>query len=147
LVGNKVDIINEKHRRLSNTGISEKAQELADDHFKCMYIESSAKNNINVTEIFTKIFDKIFTEQEELQELQNMNRRSSTISFVRRFSSISTVNNIDRARIFSAPNVSQLNSDYVKRETENFKPESGKNPSGILNTLFKNRAEKKCVIS
>lgn len=125
--------------------MSEQAQELADEFFKCPYIESSSKNNINVSEIFTKIFDKIFTEQEELQEQNaNTNRRNSSISFVRRFSSMSTVNNIDRSRIFSAPNVahivdadgkSELNSDGI-----------GKTSLGILNSLRK-RQTKNCVIS
>lgn len=146
LVGHKVDIINERNTDLiPKTDISEQAQELADEFFKCPYIESSAKTNINVSEIFTKIFDKIFTEQEELQEQNaNTNRRNSSISFVRRFSSMSTVNNIDRSRIFSAPNVthivdaegkSEMNSDGI-----------GKNSLGILNSLRK-RQTKNCVIS
>lgn len=136
LVGNKLDKISNH----SNCETSEKAHEMADYLFKCTYIEASAKYKVNISEVFQKIIEQILIEQEEAQVvLDNMNRRRSSLSFVRRFSLISS-SNIDRTSRNSAPSV---------ENKLNF-PGQVKNPGSKISgksTPERKKQNKNCVLS
>lgn len=119
LVGNKLDISTTTPVAPDTAiveAVARKAMNLAQTTFKCPYIETSAKENLNVTKIFTLVAEQIYREIEAaIEAMNNANdaangagsaRRNSTISFVvRRISSTNlSVKPIERlSRRFSEP--------------------------------------------
>ena len=121
-----------------------------EEKIKFQYIQSSAKENINVSEIFKLVIDLIIKEIEETREAlnasANISRRNSTISFVRR---ISTQNLMGlkadhSARRFSEP-VCVENSKEEKNKKKSDKSSSKDSTKGI--TTPNKRKQKNCVIS
>ena len=124
--------------------LSEEAHDLATEKFKCSYVETSAKFDVNVNTIFSKIIELILAESEEVQDQLNlMNRQNSSISLIRRFSLINP-NLIEKSRRFSAPNVGQIVLPKVKNKIA--KSQSGKtSPNHTSSTCRKK--QKNCVLS
>jgi GTPase SAR1 family protein len=141
LVGNKCDMATEK-----SSAISKKAQSLAQDTFKCLYVESSAKNNINVTKIFNSLVELISKEMQELKQLRDslnaansQSRRNSSISLVRRISVSTVAKKNEQSRRFSEPVV----NDKINKKNKNG---SGKESTNVL-TPNSRRKQKICTIS
>jgi hypothetical protein len=67
--------------------VCEKAERLSQDLFKCRYFETSAKDDKNVQDCFSKIIELINeTEHRESLSQINSNRSKSTMSLFRRIS-------------------------------------------------------------
>jgi hypothetical protein len=83
---------------------------LSQDLFKCSYFETSAKDDKNVQDCFSKIIELInenveaIARQEFLSQI-NSNRRNSTMSFVRRISISTSPKRNMLARRYSEPAV------------------------------------------
>lgn len=120
LVGNKLDMTSSGLNPLDSTAVdpvARKAMLLAQTTLKCPYIETSAKDNVNVGKIFTLAAEQVYRDVEAALEAINNSaadssgsggggRRNSTISFVvRRISSTNlTVKPVERlSRRFSEP--------------------------------------------
>lgn len=118
LVGNKTDLSSSPAEAKASEKVLKQAQLLAQSTFKCPFVETSAKENLNVEKIFTLVVEQVYRELEAALEALNAaanadgsgsggnGRRNSTISFVvRRISSTNlTVKPIERlSRRFSEP--------------------------------------------
>ena len=136
--------------------ISEKADSLASDAFKCKYVETSAKNNVNVTKMFNMIVELILKELEEIREsassqsLNVTNRRNSSISFVRRISVGACGKLSETSRRYSEPAVGEnpvlsQTSKKPKKSTCQSGKESIKDSS--TPTSSSRRKQKHCIIS
>jgi GTPase SAR1 family protein len=131
LVGNKCD----NHTNPVKS-FYEKANHVSQNVLKCLHFETSAKDDTNVKECFSKIFELISEQvdeaaKREASEIDNIKRRNSSMSFVRA-SSNKTIN----ARRFSEPVV-----------TSNI--ETNKLSSRQLDTKIENNNKKQrnCLIS
>jgi hypothetical protein len=102
------------------------AHDLAVETFNCAYIESSAKYDVNVSKIFSKIIELIITTSDDTHD-QLENRRNSLLSFVRRLSNIH-LTNLEKSRSFSEPNVVSKISlpEKLKISNKNSKSRHGK---------------------
>jgi 50S ribosomal subunit-associated GTPase HflX len=148
LVGNKSDLA------YNRAVINKRANELASDLFKCGYIEASAKENLNVTKIFNSIVDIVYKDMEEMKEAlniqNNVNRRNSSISFVRRIS-VSTVNRVNLERRFSEPaaqaacSSAKTSGGKKSQKASASGKDSGKESSTPTSTH--KRKQKNCTIS
>lgn len=124
--------------------LSEEAHDLATEKFKCSYVETSAKFDVNVDTIFSKIIEQIQAESDEIQDQLNlMNRQNSSISLIRRFSLINP-NLIEKSRRFSAPNVGQI--VLPKEKNKPVKSQSGKTTPVHTPTTCRKK-QKNCVLS
>lgn len=135
LVGNKSDLVNP-------SDITELEQEFLSviESFKCVYIETSAKNNTNVSDIFKIIIELIVRDVEDGSS--SANRRNSSISFVRRLSiSANRKRQTEQSRRFSEPAVVKNPSQQKNRNKQNSAKESGK-----TTPLFRKK-QKNCSIS
>lgn len=121
-----------------------------EEKIKFQYLQSSAKENINVSQIFKLVISLIIKEIEETRETlnasANISRRNSTISFVRR---ISTQNLMGHradhsARRFSEP-VCVENSKEEKNRKKSDKSSSKESSKGI--STPNKRKQKNCIIS
>ncbi len=134
MLGNKCDLIDKEVDPLSK-----QAHSIANDHFKCTYVETSAKNDINVSKAFQTVVELILKkidEQNALNAAANVSRRSSTVSFMRRIS-ISLPAKTDASRRYSDTIVNEIknqNSQQNKKNTNN-------------NNHKKETHKKHCVIS
>ena len=142
LVGNKLDLISE------NCSVSHNAKEIANESFKCVYIESSAKENINISRIFETAVELILKEIDELKQLKdslngsnNVSRRNSSMSFVRRISENAS-NKRDASRRYSEPAVVENNVKNMVKSKLNCSKESEKS-----STPNSKRKQKNCIIS
>ena len=102
LLGNKLDIVGE------GTILSKKAASIASDHFKCFYIEASAKDDLNVNKAFATIVELILKKIEELGIGNNIKRRNSSISMSRRKSCTLNVKQPESPRRFSEPSITDF---------------------------------------
>ncbi|CAF0841723.1 unnamed protein product [Brachionus calyciflorus] len=147
LVGNKLDLKNDTSKVASSL----------DDKMKSQYIETSAKDNINVTQIFKLVIDLIIKEIEETREAinaaNNVGRRNSSISFVRRISThnLMGLKTVDHsARRFSEPacvdNKIKDKSNQKKSDKCTSK-ESNNKGCNTPTTTTTRRKQKNCIIS
>ena len=138
--------------------ISEKADLLATDTFKCKYVETSAKNNVNVTKMFNMIVELILKELEEIREsassqsLNVTNRRNSSISFVRRISVGACGKLSEQSRRYSEPAVGEhpvKNNQTSKKPKKGTASQSGKESikDSSTPTSSSRRKQKHCIIS
>ncbi len=100
------------------------AHDLAVDTFNCAYIESSAKYDVNVSKIFSKIIELIITMSDDTHD-QLESRRNSLLSFVRRLSNIH-LTHLEKSRSFSEPNVVSKIPEKLKNSNKNSKSRHGK---------------------
>lgn len=149
LVGNKSDLVSEKFN------IIEKDIE----SFKCVYIESSAKDNLNVSQIFKTVFELILKEIEEIREAMNVanniNRRNSSISFVRRISAHNLIGHrTDQSRRFSEPvcvdkppkvDAPKKKKNSLKEKDKDKDKDKDSNKESLTPTS--KRKQKNCIIS
>lgn len=136
LVGNKCDLIDSKNEAI----LLEKEFFDLIDSFKCVYIETSAKTNTNVDEIFKVLIELIIRENDD--SLMNVNRRNSSISFVRRLSvSANRRKQAEQTRRFSEPAVVKKALPTKPKSKQSSEKESGKSTP-----LFR-RKQKNCTIS
>jgi hypothetical protein len=131
LLGNKCDLID-----IDTDALSKQAQSIANDHFKCTYVETSAKNDINVSKAFQAVVELILKKIDEQNALNaaNVSRRSSTVSFMRRIS-ISLPAKTDRRY-----------SDTVVTEIKNQNCSQNKSNTNA-NNHKKDSHKKHCIIS
>lgn len=120
-----------------------------DDKIRLQYIQSSAKENKNVSQIFKLVIELILKEIEETREAlnaaANISRRNSTISFVRRISThnLMGLRADHSSRRYSEP-VCVENPKEEKMEKKSDK--SSKDSSKGFTTPTK-RKQKNCIIS
>lgn len=139
IVGNKSDLTSEKSKIPSRL----------DEKLRSQYIESSAKDNVNVTLMFKMVIDLIIKEIEDTREAinaaNNISRRNSSISFVRRISTHNLMGfkSDHSTRRFSEP----VCVDNIKKEKSNKKSDksSKENTKGF--TTPTKRKPKNCIIS
>ena len=139
-----------------NETISVRAAKLASTVFKSKYLETSAKMNINVAKMFDIVVNLILRELDELRQQQesanmgqSVNRRNSSISFVRRIS-VGTVNKMsEQSRRYSEPVVNENQaSNGANKKNKKTTSSSGKDSSSILTpTSSTRRKQKYCTIS
>ena len=132
LVGNKSDLVNPHD-------IVHLAEEFYNviNSFKCVYIETSAKKNTNVADIFKAIVQLVVKDMEE--DLSDSEyRRNSSIPFVRSFS-IGKKKQSVQSRRFSEPAVVTKSSKQKSKATS--AKESGKS------TPTFRKKQKNCTIS
>lgn len=138
-----------------NETISVKAAKLANTVFKSKYLETSAKMNINVTKMFDIVVNLILKELDEIRQQQesanlgqSVNRRNSSISFVRRIS-VGTVNKMsEQSRRYSEPVVNEnQSSNGANKKSKKTTSSSGKDSSILTPTSSTRRKQKYCSIS
>ncbi|RNA40963.1 ras-related Rap-1b-like [Brachionus plicatilis] len=138
IVGNKSDLKTEKTKNFLSL----------DEKIKFQYVQSSAKENINVPQIFKLVVDLIIKEIEETREAlnaANISRRNSTISFVRRISThnLMGLRADHSARRFSEPVcVENQTEEKISKKSD----KSTKDSTKGLTTPTK-RKQKNCIIS
>ncbi len=137
LVGNKIDLVKNK------SNLSEEAHTIAVENFKCPYIESSARYDVNIKKIFSKTFELILADNED--NADQSNRRNSSISIVRRLSLIhGNFNSVSRR--FSLPTVGQNNLTINNKDNKKSYGKTNAKESG-KNTPNSKRKQKNCSIS
>ncbi len=134
-MGNKCDLID-----IDTDPLSKHAQSLANDHFKCTYVETSAKNDINVSKAFQTVVELILKKIDEQNALNaaaaNISRRSSTVSFMRRIS-ISLPSKTDVSRRYSDTVVNEIKNQNSQQNNKNTNDNNHK----------KDAHKKHCIIS
>lgn len=135
LVGNKKDLVDES---FGNFNLSKKASKLAIEEFNCVYVETSAKNNLNINEIFNSVVDLIVKElweyKDSKEQSASTSRRNSSLSFVRHMSVSNLEKRFSVSRRFSEPTSAALSCQSNKR-----------NNSKLIEAVIEKRdLEKKC---
>ena len=134
-VGNKKDLVDES---FNNFNLSKKVTKLANEEFNCVYLETSAKNNLNINEIFNSVVDLIVKElweyKDSKEQSASTSRRNSSLSFVRHMSVSNLEKRFSVSRRFSEPASAELSCKSNKR----------KNSKLIEAVIEKRDLDKKC---
>ena len=140
LIGNKVDTCCE------DAELSRRAASIANDHFKCTFIKSSAKNDTNVSDVFTSVVELILRKIEELEcSCPQMKRSSSQVSFLRTRNLSQSINMLNDVRL-SISHCDILGP--AANTTGTLNASKGKETIVQQNSaIFKNKKLSKCRIS